>query len=79
MNQIIDDLLETFEIKRALSHKDTPYDNAVAEATFKTIKFEVLNQLRQELKAYVWWYNNKRLHSTLGYISPAEYRIANDL
>lgn len=87
MNQIIDDLLKTFEIKRSLSHKGTPYDNAVAEATFKTIKFEfvyqkrfeVLNQLHQEFKAYVWWYNNKRLHSTLGYISPAEHRIANDL
>ncbi|MCL1989255.1 MAG: hypothetical protein FWG67_00015, partial [Defluviitaleaceae bacterium] len=30
-NQIIDDMLETFDIKRSLSAKGTPLDNAVAE------------------------------------------------
>ncbi|MBP3223274.1 MAG: IS3 family transposase, partial [Actinomycetaceae bacterium] len=32
--------------------------------------------LRLELNAYVWWYNNKRIHSTLGYMSPVEFREA---
>jgi transposase InsO family protein len=39
-NKIIDKALETFEIKRLLSLKGCPYDNAVAEATFKIIKTE---------------------------------------
>ncbi len=64
-NQAIDKLLEVMDVKRSLSHKGTPYDNAVAEATYKTIKTEFV--------AFVWWYNNVRLHSSLNYQSPVEY------
>ena len=39
-NETIEELLETFHIERSLSHKGCPYDNAVAEATFKVIKTE---------------------------------------
>lgn len=39
-NKAIDDLLDTFEIKRSLSKKGCPYDNAVAQATFKIVKTE---------------------------------------
>lgn len=39
-NKLIEEVLETFNIKRSLSKKGTPYDNAVAEATFKSIKIE---------------------------------------
>ena len=38
--KIIDEALETFNIKRSLRMKGCPYDNAVAEATFKIIKTE---------------------------------------
>ena len=34
-NKAIDETLETFQIKSALNMKRCPYDNAVAEATFK--------------------------------------------
>jgi putative transposase len=37
-NKLIDEALDTFEINRSLSMKGCPYDNAVAEATFKIIK-----------------------------------------
>lgn len=40
----IDTLLETFDITRSLSHKGTPYDNAVAETTYKTVKTEFVSQ-----------------------------------
>lgn len=81
-NQLIDEVLETFEIKRSLSMKGCPYDNAVAEATYKIIKtefskyrhFESLEHLRNELEQYVKWFNEKRIHSTLGYLSPLEYK-----
>ena len=39
-NKLIDDALETFNIQRSLGMKGCPYDNAVAEATFKIIKTE---------------------------------------
>ena len=81
-NKAIDELLSTFKIERSLSKKGCPYDNAVAEATFKVIKtefafnrkFESFEQLEIELFDYVNWYNNHRIHGSLNYLSPVEYR-----
>lgn len=81
-NQLIDETLETFEIRRSLSHKGCPYDNAVAEATFKIIKtefvknrtFDNLHHLQLELFDYVNWFNHLRIHSSLGYLTPVEFR-----
>lgn len=42
-NQLMDDALEAFGIERSLSEKGSPYNNSVAEATFKTIKTEFIN------------------------------------
>ncbi|MCC3382251.1 DDE-type integrase/transposase/recombinase [Paenibacillus sp. UY79] len=44
-NEKMDELLETFEIGRSLSMKGCPYDNAVAEATYKVMKTEFVNQM----------------------------------
>lgn len=82
-NQSIDNVLHTFDIERSLSMKGCPYDNAVAEATFKVIKtefvknqrFESLEELQYELADYVNWFNNHRIHSSLGYLTPAEFRV----
>lgn len=84
-NQTIEELLETFHIERSLSRKGCPYDNAVAEATFKIIKTEFvwnetfanLSELKLKLWDYVHWYNHHRIHSSLGYKSPVEYRENN--
>ena len=84
-NQLIEETLEAFDITRFLSHKGCPYDNAVAEATFKIIKtefvknqtFENLDALKLQLADYVNWFNNHRLHSSLGYLTPVEYRENN--
>ena len=81
-NMLIDDILDAFDISRSLSMKACPYDNAVAESTFKIIKSEFLHRqtfgslehLQTELDDFVRWYNQDRPHSTLGYLSPAEYR-----
>lgn len=82
-NNVIDGLIDAFGITRSLSHKGCPYDNAVAEAAFKVFKtefvylnvFESLEHLELELKDYVNWYNNIRIHSSLDYMSPVDYRI----
>ena len=42
-NHIIDEALGTFGISRSLSRKGNPYDNAVAESTFKIFKTEFIN------------------------------------
>ncbi|HCW8500118.1 TPA: IS3 family transposase [Staphylococcus aureus] len=81
-NHLIDEVLETFKIKRSLSTKGCPYDNAVAEATMKAMKtefvkqmqFENLEQLKTELFDYVNWYNNFRLHSSLQYLTPVAFK-----
>jgi len=39
-NRLIDDVLTKYSIQRSLSRKGNPYDNAVAEATYKIFKTE---------------------------------------
>jgi transposase InsO family protein len=71
------------KITQSMSRKGNCWDNAVAESFFKTIKHEWLNrfkfnsynQLSESLKDYINWYNNKRLHSSLGYLSPLEMEV----
>lgn len=66
----------------SMSGKGDCYDNAVAESFFSTLEFELLMkndwQTREEARRGIFryietWYNRKRRHSTLGYVSPAEY------
>ena len=81
-NHLIDEVLDTFGIQRSLSMKGCPYDNAVAEATFKAMKTEFINQfhflslnhLNIELFDYVNWYNNIRPHGALNDLTPKEYK-----
>ena len=80
-NTRIDELLDVFGIKRSLSRKGDPYDNAVVESTNRLLKKELvyrnhyatIEQPRHDLNDYVWWSDNQRLHSTLGYRSPKEF------
>ena len=75
--------LKKYEMIPSFSRKGCPYDNAVAEATFKVFKTEFANQahftsleqLALELGDYVHWFNNLRLHGTLGYLTPMEYKL----
>lgn len=81
-NVLIDEMLKTFNIDYSLSLRGCPYDNAAAEATFKLIKTEFINrrffdtpeQLALQLMEYIHWFNNIRIHGSLGYISPAEFK-----
>ena len=80
-NTRIDEPPDVFGIKRSLSRKGNPYDNAVVESTNRLLKKELvyrnsyatIEQLRHDLNDYVWWSDNQRLHSTLGYRSPKEF------
>jgi putative transposase len=66
----------------SMSGKGDCYDNAVAESFFSTLEFELLmkndwhtrEDARRAIFRYIeTWYNRRRRHSTLGYVSPAEY------
>ena len=80
-NTRIDEPPDVCGIKRSLSRKGNPYDNAVVESTNRLLKKELvyrnsyatIEQLRHDLNDYVWWSDNQRLHSTLGYRSPKEF------
>ncbi|OCG19311.1 MULTISPECIES: IS3 family transposase [unclassified Gilliamella] len=81
-NHLIDECLTAFGITRSLSRKGCPYDNAIAESTFKAVKtefvsntiFDSMAQLKLEFNHYVDWFNYNRLHSTLNDHSPIEYQ-----
>lgn len=67
-------------------HERTGYNNpdanAFIERWFRTLKEEVVwlteyrdfDEARQDIDRYIRFYNTERLHSALGYRSPAEYR-----
>ena len=69
-------------IALSMGAKGDAYDNALAETFFATLKKELVNRrswpTRRELQAAVFdyvetFYNHRRRHSTLGYLSPRQY------
>ena len=75
-------LLTTHGIQQSLSRPRQCWDNAVAESFFATLKAELLHRQswptrslarRAIFKFVEVFYNRQRLHSTLGYLSPAAY------
>ena len=73
-------LLGKYGITCSMSRRGNCYDNAVMESFFSTVKselgerFESHGDAKMELFDYIEvFYNQRRRHSTIGQISPAEY------
>lgn len=76
------DLLRKKNCKSSMSRKGNPYDNALMESFYTTLKRELVNdahfasieQAQLEIFKYIeTYYNPKHLHSALGYQSPIEF------
>jgi len=73
-------LLNDFRMLQSMSRRANCWDNAPMESFFKTLKIERVYQLRYETRAQArldivdWiegFYNHRRLHSSIGYRTPA--------
>lgn len=75
--------LDSHGVIRPVSRPGTPLDNALAESFFKTLKRELAegrsygtrDEAKQDIFKYIeLYYNRVRMHSTLDYMSPVEYK-----
>lgn len=75
-------VLNDYGIICSMSRKGNCYDNAVMESFFATLKQELVYRQpyrsRQDTKQYIFeyiqvWYNRKRKHSALQYLSPEQF------
>ena len=76
------DLLKTHRCEISMSHKSSPWENAGCESWMKTLKYEevyrqeyrTLGEARASIARFIdEVYNQKRLHSALGYRPPVEF------
>jgi putative transposase len=81
-SQAYTDLLKDHQIQISMSRKGNPYDNAACESFIKTLKYEEVHrqeyrdlaEARASIEHFLERvYNQKRLHSALGYRPPAEF------
>lgn len=77
--------LREHDICISMSRKGNPYDNAFAESFMKTLKYEevyladyrTFNEAYDNIENFIESvYNEKRLHSKIGYLPPIEYEEA---
>jgi putative transposase len=78
-------LLDKNKLTQSMSRADNPYDNAFMESYFSRFKaemleggaFECIEDAQTEIFDYIeMYYNPKRRHSALGYLSPVGYERA---
>ncbi|BFV61192.1 hypothetical protein KCMC57_up62960 [Kitasatospora sp. CMC57] len=68
-------------VRRSMGKVGSSYDNAVAESFFASLKRELMHgarwagqaQARLEVFRWISFYNLRRRHSTLGYLSPIQF------
>jgi len=74
-------VLEHCSITPSMSRKGNCWDNACSETLFGSLKverlhgecFETIRAAKDEVIAWLLWYNRTRMHSTLNYVSPMQF------
>ena len=82
-SQATRDLLARYGAVQSMSAAGNCYDNAPMESFFKTLKYEYSNWQRfrtrddatQRITEFLDYYNDRRLHSALGYRTPHEWTL----
>ncbi len=81
-SQDYQELLKAYRMQRSMSRKGNCWDNAPMESFFHTLKTELTHhekyRSREEARRSIFesieiFYNRQRLHSSLGYKTPAEF------
>ena len=74
-------VIEKYEMTHSFSYKGSPYDNACIESFHAILKKEEVNHVQYiddrsaEIAMFEFiegWYNRKRIHGSIGYITPQE-------
>jgi transposase InsO family protein len=77
--------LDSIQIRASMSRKGNCYDNAFAESFFATLKKELIYRKeyknKEEAKKSIFefievWYNQKRIHSSIGYKTPIQFETS---
>jgi hypothetical protein len=74
------EVLQSLEAKQEFTHVATPEENAYIEA-FHSIEqrelidrhsFESFYDAKQHIEKYMFWYNSKRKHGAIGFVTPLQ-------
>ncbi len=80
-SQVFEKYLDSKGIRHSFSRKGNPYDNACIESFHCVLKKEEIylhtyqdsTEARRAVFEYIeGWYNHKRIHSAIGYITPQQ-------
>lgn len=80
------DVLQNQGLRPSMNGRKSAYDNAVAESFFSNLKNELVHhcdfQTRDDARTAIFdnielFYNRRRIHQTLGYVSPMQFEAMN--